>query len=118
MAGTTLFYGVLPETPDAAVALYEYGGLPVEPALGQGVINLEFPTIQAVTRGIANDYDSPRLKIQNVVTAFALIANQNLSGTSYKAIIAKQSPFFFRRDDNFRVLFACNFQITKVYSPT
>lgn len=116
--GTNLFYGILPDTPDACVTLFEYGGMPNEPNMGTGTTRLVFPRIQAVARGIKDDYDGPRVKIQDVVTAFTLIANQNLSGIKYLAILALSDPFFLRRDDNFRVEFVCNFQVTKAYSAT
>lgn len=117
-AATDLFYGLMPESPDACVVLYEYGGMPNEPDLGTPNTRLEFPRVQVVTRGVKNDYDGPRLKAQDVVTALTKIANQTLSGVSYKAVQAIQPPFFLRRDDNFRVEFACNFQVTKGYSST
>lgn len=113
-----LFYGITPEDPDALVTFFEYGGLPNEPNLGKQTINLEFPSVQCVVRGLPNDYDTPRQKIQDVVTAFAKVANQSIavSGIQYKAIMAKQPPFFFKRDANFRIYFIVNFHIDKAYT--
>lgn len=113
---TNFYYGGLPPDPDIVVVLFEYGGLPNEPDMGTGNTRLVFPLIQAVVRGVREDYDGPRLMIQNVVTAFTKVVNQNLSGIPYKAIEARQDPFFLRRDDNFRVEFVCNFKVTKGYS--
>lgn len=119
VSGTTLFYGKMPTDPDVLVSLFEYGGLMNEPELGgAGTTRLEFPRIQAVSRGISNDYDSPRLVMQNIITAFTKIANVTLSGIQYKAVQALQPAFFLMRDGNNRVLFACNFQVTKAYSST
>lgn len=116
VVGTNIFYNITPETPDALISLFEYGGMPSEPDLGTPNMRLEFPLIQAITRGVKNDVDGPRLVAQNIVTAFTKVINQSLSGVSYKAILAKQAPAFMRRDENFRTYFVCNFQVFKVYS--
>lgn len=117
-----LFYSLMP--PDDAVGglvsvcLYEYGGMPNEPEMGKLTTRLEFPSIQAVARGLANDYDGPRLMMNNVVTSFVKILNQNLSAVRYLAVEPMQPPFLMRRDDNFRVYIACNFKVSKRYSPS
>lgn len=118
VAEVDLFYGIMLETPDACVTLLEYGGLPNEPVLGGLTTNLEYPSIQVLCRGVANDYDGPRLKAQQVVTAMALISNTLLTSAYYKAVMPKQAPFFLKRDENFRVIFACNYAVTKTYSTT
>ena len=117
-AAVNLFYGIMDDTPDAQVVTFEYPGLMNEPNLGKTTANLVYPRIQVQARGIAYDYDGPRQKLQDVVTAFTKVTNQTIvvAGVSYKAIMALQDPFFLRRDANFRVTFACNFQITKEYS--
>lgn len=115
---TNLFYGLLPEDPDALVTMYEYPGLPNEPNLGQATVNLEFPRVQVITRGVKDDYDTPRQKAQDVVTALTRIANAAIvsGGVQYKAVMALNAPAFYRRDANFRVLFTTNFQVTKGYT--
>lgn len=114
-AGTNLFYGILPDTPDALVTLFEYGGFPNEPDLGTGgtTTRFEYPRIQMLCRGVKDDYDGPRLKAQQVVAALTAVVNTTLSGIYYISVIPLQAPFFLRRDENFRVEFACNFQVSK-----
>lgn len=43
--GTDLFAGQLPESPDACVALYEYGGLAPEHSIGGGPAKFERPRL-------------------------------------------------------------------------
>lgn len=119
-APPTLYRSIVPEAPDVLVTLFEYGGLPNEPELGKGTTRLEFPFVQAMARGVKDDSDGPRLVLQNVVTAFTKVMNQTIApgGVVYKAIAAKQAPFFLRRDDNFRVEFVVNFEVIKDYSST
>ena len=115
-SGTNLFYGFVPPDPDAMVTLFEYGGQPNEPDLGTVNTRLVFPRVQALARGVRDDYDGPRLKIQDVVTALTKILNQSLSSVAYKAVEPLSDPFFLRRDENFRLEFVCNFKVTKAYS--
>lgn len=121
-AGFDLFYGLLPPDPDIATVLYEYGGLPSEPATGGKTNRLVFPKIQALCRGIKDDYDGPRLRAEAIVGLFVSILNQNISGVRYLAVVPIQEPFPLRRDEDFRIEMVCNFQVTKepstVASPT
>lgn len=115
--GTTLFYGIMPDTDDpgngAIVCLFEYPGLPIEPETGGTTVRLVYPSVQAVCRGIKDDYDTPRLKAEAVLTSFTKILNQSLGGVRYLAVAAQGDPFFLRRDQNFRIEIGCNFSIMK-----
>lgn len=111
--GTDVFYGLVPPNPDSVTSLMEYGGLPSEPKLGTGVLRLTFPHIQALVRGVRDDYDTPRAKIVTLVNIFVSIVNANVGGVRYLAIEPLQDPFLLRRDDNFRCEFVCNFKVTK-----
>jgi len=109
--GTDLFYGIVPDTPDALIALLEYPGRQSEPLLGTKTLGLVYPKIQALTRGVINDYDTPRILIQSVVTQFVTILNGSLPG--FLSVEPLADPFYLKRDDNFRCYFACNFLVTK-----
>lgn len=119
VSAVTLFYGVLPETPDALVALFEYFGHS-EPVLGGTTINIEWPLIQVRSRGVAGDYDSPRLKLQQVVASFAKIGSipYSVGGVGYKAVIAKNGgvPGHLKVDANLRHHFSVNFEVMKDFS--
>ena len=118
LGASKLTYGVLEADPDVVVVLMQTPGQPSEPDLGTPNMRMAFPNVVAYTRGVINDYDGPQLMMQKVITAFTKVVNQTLSGTGYKAIEARSEPAFLRRDENFRVLFVCNFKVTKVYSTT
>lgn len=117
-AGTDLFYGIMHPDPDAQVVLYEYGGVANEPDMGTENIRVEYPYVQICSRGAPNDYANPRKKLQDVVAALAKIGVTvtTLSGIYYRSVQAIQPPFELKRDDNFRVIFACNFRVEKAWS--
>lgn len=115
-AATDLFYGSLDDTPDAQVCLFEYPGLPNEPVMGGTTVRLEFPNVHVEVRGVKDDYDGPRLKIQQVVASFTKIGDQVLSGVQYGAVMALQPAFHLKRDENGRHIFACNFRVQKAFS--
>lgn len=119
VSAVTLFYGVLPETPDALVALFEYFGYS-EPVLGGTTVNIEWPLIQARSRGVPGDYDGPRLKLQQVVASFAKIGGVIYApgGVAYKAVIAKNGgvPGHLKVDANLRHHFSVNFEVMKDFS--
>lgn len=117
--GTDLFYSLLPPTPAACVVLYEYGGPPNEPVMGGTTVRAEYPRVQIIARGAAeDDYDTPRLKMQNIVIALTKIREQSILGVQYQAVMALQVPFPLERDESHRIIMACNFQVTKDYSST
>lgn len=111
--GTDIFYGILPDTPDAVICLHEYPGFPNDLVLGSNTINAEWPHVQVVVRGVKDDYDNPRLKIAQVVNSFTKIGETVLSGVRYHAVMAKQAPFMVQPDGNWRNLFKVNFAVYK-----
>lgn len=113
VAGTNLFHGLLPPHPNVCVALFEYGSMHPGLVLGSTAINVEYPQVQVLVRGVTEDYDTPRSLIDQIVASFVKIGEQTLDGVRYSAVSPKQSPFYLTRDEEFRCLFACNFHIMK-----
>lgn len=113
--GTDLFVGLLPDTPDAAVSLFEYGGASPVHSLGSGGAKFERPRVQVVVR--AATYTAARTKIESVYTTLEQLANITLSSVRYLMVEAVQSPAFLERDVNNRVTMVCNFQVYKELSP-
>jgi len=111
--GTSLFKGIMPTTPDVCVAVYEYGGLAPDHGFGTAAISVEYPRIQIVVRGAAQDYDGPRDRAETIYQALAKVANTTLSSTQYLSIDPIQSPFLLRRDANGRVEIVFNCQVIK-----
>lgn len=113
--GTDLFTGTLPDVPDNAVALYEYGGVSPVSTLGATNMKFERPRIQVLAR--ATTYSAARSKIEMIFKLLHGLANTSLSSVRYLLVEAVQSPFFMERDANNRVKLICNFQIHKEPSP-
>ena len=117
-AGTNLLYGMMPPSPDICVALHEYSSLMPEYQLGVDNINIEYPQVQVAVRGVRDEYDAPRLLINNIISALLKIHDQSLSGVKYYAVLPKQSPFSLAPDENMRRIFICNFHVMKDWSIT
>jgi hypothetical protein len=114
-AGTDIFSGIIPDSPDACVSLMEYGGVSPVHALGGGNAKFERPRVQVVAR--ATTYSAARTKIEAVYKLLHKVTNTTLSSVRYLMIEAAQSPFFLERDSNNRVTLAVNFQVHKELSP-
>jgi len=114
-AGTDLFTGRMPDTPDACGCVYETGGIAPDLGFGSSAVRFESPAIQVVFRGAALDYDTPRA---NAKTAFASLAGveapTTLTGTIYNWIHPLQSPFLLdKADEKQRFTIACNYLVEK-----
>jgi hypothetical protein len=106
--------GSLPNTPDDAFALYEYGGsAPMLVKRVQAPV-LEYPRFQVITR--SKSYATARIKAERI---YRLLAGYSglMGGVGYSRVKALQSPFFLDRDDAGRARFVCNYEATKELSP-
>lgn len=108
-----LFLGQLPDTPDTATALLEYGGLEPERVYNDFDASREMPRIQVMCR--SRGYTTARALIESAYRALDF-ANTSLGGTWYLRCRPLQSPFFLKRDENERWVFVFNAQIEKKYS--
>lgn len=111
--GTNLFLGMMPDTPDACVAVYEYPGGQGEYVLGTSMTQIERPKFQVMARAAEDDYASARSKIQDVYTLLDAVVETDLSSKRYHRISAIAPPFFVERDSKKRPLMVCNFQAEK-----
>lgn len=111
--GTNLFLSRMPDSPEACVAVYEsgagtnmyVGGSTVGPALS--VTN-----IQVVARGVREDYENPRLKIEAVITALETVQDQTISGFRILRAESFGRPVPLGYDENERPRIAMNFSVT------
>lgn len=101
--GTDLFKGLLPDTPDACVALFETPGGP--PGLTDSI---DLRSFQVRTR--AAGYSDARQKCEDIFALLHGLHEQTLSGARYVLVAAKQAPFSLGRDDRQRHEFAANFR--------
>ena len=112
-AGTNLFETLLPDTPDAAMAVEETGGAPPERQFGSTAAAFEFPSIRVICRAGANDYNTPRAQAKTAWEKLLEITPQStLGSTKYQFVTPMQSPFEIGRDSKDRVIvgFNCNVQ--------
>jgi hypothetical protein len=99
----------MPDKPDAAVCVYEYGGAP--PRFlhdGQGWENMR---VQALVRDF--DYSAGRAKAQSIYDLLNGKANEQVGGDFYLFIGAIQSPFPLGQDEQERYRLAVNFEIVR-----
>jgi hypothetical protein len=115
--GTNFFKGLLPDTPDLATAIYEYGGGPGNLGFGTPGLKDELSGLQVVTRGAAGDYTNPRARIEAVYKQLPRVQGTTLSGAYYRMIRPQQSPFIMEIDAANRKKFVCNFLVEKELSP-
>jgi hypothetical protein len=114
--GTNLFKGFLPDETNEAGAIYETGGFfPVRGfASGPGQAKAERPRVQVVFR--STSYQSARTKADTAFKLLDGLGDVTLSGTRYLWVGAVHSPFLMARDQNQRVLIACNYDVVKSLS--
>ena len=115
-AGTNLFAGTLPDSPDKVCAIYETGGTQPVHAMGAGPGNalVERPRLQVVTRAVS--YQSARQLAHNVFQAMDGLTNVTINSTSYLLVQAVSSPAAMGLDGSGRPRLVMNFDIMKKVS--
>lgn len=105
--GTDLFYGSLPDTPVACVAIKELPGQPPQAEFGGPA--WERPRLEIIVRGTS--YFTGRQQAEAVYRALLGITNETLSGTFYLSA-EPQTPEQIGRDEHEHERFAvhCLFQ--------
>ena len=111
--GTDIFKSMMPVTPDAAVALYETGGLAPEKRFGTKGIEWERPGVQVVVRGAPGDYQTARTTSQTIFEDVSKIEAEDLSGTRFHLSDPLQQPFGLSVDEQDRPTVAFNIIFTK-----
>lgn len=115
----SIFLGFLPPAPDLVIALFETGGSASVHGMSTGPGNalLEHPRVQAVVRGAAGDYLTPRTLMNTLFRSLDGVRDQTINGCRYNWIAAVQSPFpILTEPDTNRVLFSVNFDVYKSLS--
>ena len=107
---TDLFIGVLPDAPDACIALLEIPGSPPEETMRPLPV-AENQTLQVLVRNpsFSTAQDTARalwLDLQRLIEV-------DLSGTRYHAVRSPQSPFLLERDASRRNVFSCTYTVSR-----
>ena len=115
---STIYAGHMPAVPDAAVCVYETGG--VAPVHGMGNVpgraKFERPRIQVVSRGEALGYQDARATAQAAFLLLDGMPQREINGTRYLWGAAVQSPFLMGMDEQARPLIAFNVDIVRAMS--
>lgn len=108
--GVNLFVGVLPETDSMATVLNESSGEIIETnAVG---IALFQPSLQVRVRGLAEDYATPKARIEDIQTALAALPDATYTGVRILRIRPQGTILALGQDNNMRFEFTANFQVT------
>jgi hypothetical protein len=118
--GTDLFRGQMPPTPDAAVCLYETGGVAPIYSMGNtaGQAVVERPRVQVVVRGEQYGYEAARAIAQKAWLLLDKLPSRTINATRYLWGSCAQSPFLMQVDEQGRPWLAFNADLMKDMSST
>lgn len=103
--GTDLFIGLMPNSPDVCVALYEYAGEQPLEVLRDNAATLERPSVQVMVRASRNDYPTGRSLIEVVRDNLTDITDVTIDGVRFLRVSQVSSINAVGTDDNDRPLF-------------
>jgi hypothetical protein len=107
--GTNLFLGVMPESPDAVVCLYEGPGLAPMETMGVSAFAVDQPGLQVISRGLRGDYPGARDKARTVRGLLAAITETTISGIHIMRVSADGALLPMGEDQNGRPMISMNF---------
>lgn len=108
--GSTLFLSVMPETPDAMVAVYESVGGTPSFTMGSAATAIDRPVIQVICRGVRGDYPGPRDKAQAIRALLGAVTDQTLSGIRVMRLSPQGALNPLGDDENLRPRVSVNFE--------
>ena len=107
-SGTNLFKGAMRAAPDEQVVVAEYAGDVAWAVFGVDVSD-EAPGVQVKTRGKAEEYDAPRLLLEQIAQDLRARGAFTVNSTRYADLHQVQPVFPLGRDGNRRYQFGVNF---------
>ena len=109
--GTNLFLNAIPDEPNTASAVVEYGGAAPDYVFGRDLPVNENARVAITSRSTSST--KARADAHAAWVAMQAIENESLSGTSWLRASAVQSPFLLYRDEQGRVVYQCNYQCVR-----
>lgn len=106
VTASNMFIGILPDTPDLCVALYEYAGAAPLEVMQDDSATLEQPSIQIMTRGARNDYPAARELMVNVRDTLCSITDETISGVRFLRVHNQSSMNALGTDEKDRPEFS------------
>lgn len=104
-AGVDMFIGLMPNSPDVCVALYEYAGEQPLEVMRDNDATLERPSVQVLARATRNDYPTARQLIEDVRDTLTSITDETISGVRFLRVNQNSSINAVGTDDNDRPIF-------------
>jgi len=110
-AATDLFIGLMPNSPDVCVALYEYSGAQPLEVMVDNSATLERPSVQVMVRAGRNDYPTAKALISSVRDTLTAITDETISGERFLRVNQISSINSLGVDENERPRFTLSLQV-------
>jgi len=108
--GTDIFLAVLPESPDACIAIYEAGGNAPEFTMGSDPWAIDRPVIQVICRAGRGDYPTARNQAEAIRALLGAVTNTTISTIPILRIQSQGSVIPMGEDENLRPMVSANFE--------
>ena len=122
-AGTSLFKNVTPETTGRAVFVYDSPGLPAVEKFSGELPAMTRPRCQVLVRSTKSvggeglvSSTGTRVLATDMWELAVGVANESVNSVVYQRMSPVQDPFFLRRDEAGRAVFAFNVQAMRTAS--
>lgn len=106
VSGWDVHTGIMPPTPDRAIALYDTGGLDPNPKW-----LIDFPTVQVLVRGGVGDYIVAFQEAKTLKDILLGVNAQTINGDRWDGINMNGDLGYIGRDEQNRPLFSMNFAL-------
>jgi len=113
--GTDIYLARMPDSPDASLAVREYGGMAPAYVFGGAAPTEEWPRIQLEAR--AGDYAAARLRIERAARALGAIRERDINSTRYHRLTPLGPPIPLGDDEAGRARIVVSFECAKSVSP-
>jgi hypothetical protein len=110
--GATIFLGLMPESPDACLCVYETSGFSPMETMGAGAIAVDRPGLQIIARAVRGDYPGARDAADGARLLLAGVTETTLSGVHVMRISPEGSILPMGEDQDGRPMVSVNFACT------
>ena len=108
--GTNIFLGILPESPDVCIGVFEYEGLAPMFTMGTAGIKVDRPSVQLLFRATRDDYPTARDAADSSRLLLSAVANQTINSLRILRIEPVGSVMPMGVDKNSRPILSANFR--------
>lgn len=108
--GTNIFLGMMPDSPDECIAVFEDQGGSPRFSLGTGGIQIDEPNLQIMFRSARDDYPGARDKAETIRQLLSAITETTMSGIRVMRISPVGSVLPMGVDPEHRSVISLNFR--------